>query len=323
MGFADSILEAVRRKKSVVVAGLDPEPKRFPPDLRDNWDEELYRRLWAGEPRLFPSEYRKSRRTDYHRTIEFCCRIVEQVKGAAVAVKPQVAFFERTGTLWALHKIARFAKSQGLLVILDAKRADIGSTAEAYAEAYLGDTGLGRYIDAITVNPYLGRDAVEPFLRRAREAGKGVFVLVRTSNPSAAELQDQPLATGQPVFEAVAEMVGEWGADACGESGYSNVGAVVGATAPEQLARVRQMLPHRWILVPGYGAQGAGPLDVVAGFDQNSAGLLVNASRSILYAWENHREGDPEGVRYAEWARVAAEEMRGAINKAKPRGTQR
>jgi len=294
MGFADSTLEAVRKKQSVVVVGLDPAFDHFPPCLRPARDSpEAAARAMAN----------------------FCRAIVEATANTAVAVKPQIAFFERWGPcgLQALADVARFAKEKGLLVILDAKRGDIGSTAEAYAAAYLDTPGSGLTADAITVNPYLGADSMEPFLRRARDSGKGLFVLVRTSNPSAAQLQHRKLEDGAPLYEAVAKLVREWGEQALDSSGYSNVGAVVGATAPEQLRGVRQILPQHWLLLPGYGAQGAGPLDVVAGFDDNGAGILVNAARSIIYAWERQREVDPEGRNFAEAARRAAEEMRRAI----------
>jgi orotidine-5'-phosphate decarboxylase len=300
MGFADSALQAVREKRSVVVVGLDPTLDRFPPSVQPK----------APQPEAVSRAL-----------ADFCRGIIDATKAAAVAVKAQIAFFERWGPpgLEALAEVARCAKENRLLVILDAKRGDIGSTAEAYASAYLDDSGLGPWVDAITVNPYLGADSLEPFLRRARDRGKGIFVLVRTSNPSAAQLQERPLAEGMPLYEAVAELVRQWGEEAVEAGGYSNVGAVVGATAPEQLRRVREILPYHWLLLPGYGAQGAGPLDVVAGFDKNGAGVLVNASRSIIYAWENRQDVDPDGEGYAEAAQQAAEEMRSAIAEAAAR----
>jgi len=296
-GFGDAALEAVERKRSVVVVGLDPTLGRLPLALQPR-DTTASAAAQAIE--------------------EFCVGITGAVAEIAVAVKPQIAFFERWGAsgLQALERVARFAKAKGLLVILDAKRGDIGSTAEAYAAAYLDEPGLGEAIDAITVNPYLGTDATEPFLRRAQERGKGVFVLVRTSNPSAGELQDRRLEGGTLVYEAVARLVEGWSRAAIGASGYSNVGAVVGATAPEQLRRVREILPRHWLLLPGYGTQGAGPEDVVAGLDGRGAGVLVNASRSIIYAWQERRREDAEGRDYAQAAREAAEEMREAINAA-------
>jgi len=295
--FADLALDAVEKKNSVVVVGLDPVPERFPPVAQPT----------DATPKTVAASI-----------AAFCCNIIEATLDSAIAVKPQIAFFERWGPpgLEALAEVVACAAAKALLVILDAKRGDIGSTAEAYAAAYLDPAGMGSHIHGITVNPYLGADSVEPFLRRARDDGKGVFLLVRTSNPSAAQVQDLCLGDGRPVYEAVAELVRDWSAQAVAPSGYSNVGAVVGATWPEQLRRVRSILPRHWFLLPGYGTQGAGPLDVVTGLDNNGFGLLVNASRSIIYAWEKQQESDPRGQGYASAARTAAEKMRRAIAEA-------
>ncbi len=193
----------------------------------------------------------------------FCCEIIEACARFVVAVKPQLAFFEARGLdgMAAFAEVVHFAKGCGLLTIADAKRGDIGSTSAAYAEAFLGEGDFA--CDAITVNPYLGSDALAPFVARVR-AGRGLFVLVKTSNPSSGEFQDLQ-AGGRPVWEAVAERVNGWGSDFVGASGLSSVGAVVGATYPAQAARARALMPTAIVLAPGFGAQGASAADAVAG----------------------------------------------------------
>jgi len=285
--FSVQVLEACEKKNSLVVVGLDPAYERLPAHLRQR-----------PGPQAIGA---------------FCQAIINAVAEVAVAVKPQIAFFERWGAagLAALEVVCREAKRHGLLVILDAKRGDIASTAEAYAQAYLRPENLGACIDAITLNPYLGSDSLEPFVRAARASGKCLFVLVRTSNPAAAEMQELSLKGGPALYERVAQLVRGLAAQAESGCRYPLVGAVVGATAPPQTRRVRQILDHHWLLLPGYGAQGAGALDAAAGLDENGGGLLVNASRSILYAYESEaweRAGDTHS--FAEAARWAAERMR-------------
>jgi orotidine-5'-phosphate decarboxylase len=205
--------------------------------------------------------------------------------------------------------VCREARRQGLLVILDAKRGDLESTAIAYAEALLGDTPdtAGPEVDAVTVNPYLGGDGIQPFVAAARARGKGVFVLVRTSNPSAAEFQELE-AGGRPLYLHVASAVARWGAEDIGASGMSLVGAVVGATAPEQAARVREILPRAFFLVPGYGAQGGGAGSVRPHFLPGGRGVIVNASRSIIFAHEKE-----PALPWTEAVRRAAEAARGEL----------
>ena len=237
--FADSLLASIERKRSHVVLGLDPDYALLPPALREkhealDYDDDIQRRVEA---------YR-----------EFLFRLLIEVEPEAVAVKPQLAFYEALGArgFRLYEELVEAAHSLGYLVIADAKRGDIGSSAEAYAAAHL-DVARA---DAITVNPWFGTDGLEPFLRRAREAGKGVFVLVKTSNPGSADLQDQELSSGGRVYERVADLLRGWAAGAVGASGYSNVGAVIGATHPVQAAELRLALPGVPFLVPGYGAQG-------------------------------------------------------------------
>lgn len=321
--FGDTAFEAVQAKGSCVVVGLDPVWERIPSHLcqREHGSQ--------GSSHCERSEA----------ISRFCCEIVEATEGVAAAVKPQIAFFERYGPagLEAFGEVCRFAHSRGLLVIADVKRGDIGSTSKAYAEAYLGEGAFGQCVDAITVNPYLGKDALQPFFDLAEEHGKGVFVLVRTSNPGAADIQDAVVVSRESrvqslesrphspkpraqspeprVFEHVASLVGQWAGEGQGEHGYSHIGAVVGATYPEQARKVREILPYHWLLVPGYGAQGATALDLKGLFDENKGGVLVNASRSIIYAWEREDLGEPFGEGHFERAaRVAAEKMRDEIN---------
>src|SRR5882762_10349947 len=233
MNFADRLAEASRQKDSVVLLGIDPQ--------LDTADA-------PGVPRG-------------HTLAGFCCEIVEACARSVVAVKPQLAFFEARGLegMRAFVEIVTLARSLGLITIADAKRGDIGSTSAAYAEAFLGDGDFG--CDAVTVNPYLGSDSIAPFVTRVR-AGRGVFVLVKTSNPSSGEFQDRA-GDGAPLWELVARRVEGWGSDFVGTSGLSPVGAVVGATYPQHAARARELMPHATVLVPGYGAQGASAVDAV------------------------------------------------------------
>jgi len=268
--FSDRLAAAVERRQSSLVVGLDPVVDLLPPALGGDIEA-------------------------------FCRGIVDAVADAAVAVKPQSAFFEVHGAdgVRAFWSTCDYAHEAGLLVIADAKRGDIGSTARAYAEAF-------RAADAVTVNPYLGADSVEPFLDAARAEGTGLFCLVKTSNPGSADLQDVRLADGRRVWERVAELVAKWGAGAVGASGLSAVGAVVGATYPDELADARGLLPHAPFLVPGVGAQGGTVADVAAAFTTVPGSVLVSASRSVLYAYRA-AGGDWQAAAAAEAARLAAE----------------
>jgi orotidine-5'-phosphate decarboxylase len=248
-GFGDRLAAAVAARESQIVLGLDPDPARVPDGA-------------AGAER-------------------FCRKVIDVAGSRCVAAKPQLACFERFGADgWrAYESVAAAAHDAGLLVIADAKRGDINATARAYAEAFLRDP-----VDALTVNPMLGGDAVAPFVDAAVAGGRGLFVLVRTSNPGAADLQDLALADGRLWHEAVAERVATWGAPSVGAAGLSAVGAVVGATVPERLAALRALMPHQVLLLPGVGAQGGRPDELGAAFGGRAAGALVSASRSIIYA---------------------------------------
>lgn len=210
----------------------------------------------------------------------FCRSIVDAVAEHAVAVKPQSAFFELRGVagLRAYEATCDYARDAGLLVIGDVKRGDIPTTATAYAE------GVLRHTDAVTLNAYLGGDSIEPYLEWCRNGGKGIFVLVKTSNPGGRDVQDAKLADGRHVWELVAEYVDRWGSEVIGSSGLSSVGAVVGATYPEQVAAARGLLPRSPLLLPGVGAQGATLADCAGAFTEERAAALVTTSRAVIFA---------------------------------------
>lgn len=296
--FADALIEAEQAKNSVVVVGLDTDPRRLPQFLLDEFK--------------IPGTDQLAARAKAQ--LAFNQAIIDAVDSIVPAVKVQIAFYEFLGPagIETYQKTTHYARGKGLLVIGDIKRGDIGSTADAYAEAHLeGDYSP----DAVTVNPYMGSDGILPFLQVGRRRGKGLFVLVKTSNPSSSELQD--LETGDPRqrnYEVVARKVSELGKDSIGQHGYSLVGAVVGATYPSEAVRLRMLLPHTFFLVPGYGAQGAGATDVAGCFDAGGRGAVVNASRSIIYAFEKSGGSSLADIGMA--AAHAAKQMTGEINAA-------
>lgn len=268
--FGDRLAELVERKRSQLVVGLDPRLDLLPVELR-------------GDAHLGPA-------TAALAFERFCRAVVDAVAPYVVAVKPQIAFFEALGHhgIRALEEVCAYARAADLLVLLDAKRGDIGSTARAYAQAYLEPPdGLPALADAITVNPYLGGDSIEPFLTACRRHGAGIFCLVKTSNSGSADIQDAALSDGRPLWHHVAELVDQWGEDLTGERGLSSVGAVVGATYPRAVAEARRLLPRAVLLLPGVGAQGASAGDVARAFTSGPASALVTASRSVIYAYRS------------------------------------
>jgi orotidine-5'-phosphate decarboxylase len=289
MNFGDRLAEAVERKRSSLCVGLDPRIDLLPPEVITG---------------LHPGASGRARA--YER---FCAGVIDAVVEDAVAVKPQVAFFEALGGpgISALEHVCAHAREAGLLVVVDGKRGDIDSTAAAYAEAWLQRRdGAAPVGDALTVNPYLGTDSLQPFLTACGD-GAGVFVLTRTSNPGGAELQEAVLEGGDLVWERIAEMVARWGEPYIGESGLSAVGAVVGATQPDAVARARELMPHAVLLLPGVGAQG-GRADVLhAATVTHPAGGLIAPSRSVIYAWRE-RGGD-----WRQGVRAAASELRRSV----------
>jgi orotidine-5'-phosphate decarboxylase len=277
MNFGDRLAHAVERRQSNLCVGLDPRMELLPPALLAS---------------LRPG--RAGRARAYER---FCAMVVEAVRDEAVAVKPQIAFFEALGGhgLSALERVCALARDAGLLVIADAKRGDIGSTASAYAEAWVRPRdGEPPVADAVTVNPYLGRDSLAPFLAACAE-GAGLFVVVHTSNPGASDLQSLTVGSdgadrAEPLWERVARLVAELGAAYVGSSGLSAVGAVMGATRPHAVERARELMPRTPLLLPGVGVQGGGARTVGAALGAHRAGALVSASRSVIYAWRDGRE---------------------------------
>ena len=254
--------------------------------------------------------------------MEFNKRLIDATCDIIPAIKPQVAYYEMYGIegLWALEETIAYGREKGLIVIADGKRNDIGPTAEAYSMAFLGKTDIfGKACrafnaDALTVNAYLGIDGIKPFIGDCMNENKGIFVLVKTSNPSSGQLQDMKLEDGRRVYEMMADLVRDWGDSLIGGNGYSPVGAVVGATYPEQLKILRKRMPNSWILVPGYGAQGGGAKDVAPAFDKNGLGAIVNASRSLMCAYRLDRWKDQfTHEEFAEAARAEAIRMRDDI----------
>ena len=214
--------------------------------------------------------------------------VLDTIAGLASVVKPQLAFFEQYGSagIQAFEDTVQAAKQRGLLVIADGKRNDVDSTAEAYATAYLGEKAFD--VDAMTVTPYLGRDSMLPYVDACREHGKGIFIVLKTSNPGSRDYQDQVLQdTGRPLYETIAQTIREFGEGLVGESGYSSIGAVIGATFPADASRLRALLPRAFILVTGYGAQGASSRGAAACFNADGLGAIVNSSRGITYSFGN------------------------------------
>jgi orotidine-5'-phosphate decarboxylase len=282
--FRERLERLAAERRSVLCVGLDPRPELFP--------DEVFRGVRDGPAGLARALER------------FCNGIVEAVAEHAVAVKPQLAFFEQAGHhgMAAAERVSELARERGLLVIADGKRGDIGSTAEAYAAAYLGPRGNAVPLaDALTVNPYLGADSLEPFAQACRSHGGLAFVLVRTSNPGGADIQELQLADGSRVWEHVARIVASLAPVA---------GAVVGATQPGAVARARELMPHATFLLPGVGAQGGDVAALGPAFAPGPAGGLVSASRSVLYAsrepgrWQAAAAAEASRLREAAWAVV-------------------
>ncbi len=305
MSFA-ALQEKIIATGNPTVAGLDARLSYVPPFLVEQAVQ----------------EYGETRKAAAEAIFAFNCGLMDALSGIVPAVKPQAAYYELLG--WEgvemMERTIRYAKEKGLYVIADIKRGDIGATASAYAEGWLGKTTVGSAklpcfdADCVTVNGYMGADAVSPFLKVANEEDKALFALVRTSNPSAVDLQDLEL-DGKKVYEVMGDLVAKWGEGYEDAYGYNRVGAVVGATWPEQLAQLRKALPHTFFLVPGYGAQGGTAEDVQYAFDSQGHGAIVNSSRGIMCAWQKTGHN---GEDYGEAARAAAIAMRDAITAITP-----
>ena len=290
----DRMIEKIAQLQNPTVAGLDPKLSYIPEYIREKALKEHGKTLEAAAAAVL--EYNRG--------------LIDALCGIVPAVKPQAAYYEAFG--WqgvkVLAETIAYAKEKGMFVITDGKRNDIGTTMEAYAAAHLGKTEVEGEVltpfgaDALTVNGYLGSDGIAPVAKVCKEQDGGMFVLVKTSNPSSGELQDRILEDGMTVYRTMGERCEEWGKELPGKYGYSGVGAVVGATYPKQLGELRKALPHTFFLVPGYGVQGGGAKDVAPAFDTKGLGAIVNASRSILCAWQK------TGAAPEDFAKAAAAE---------------
>ena len=306
MNAIDDLIEKIKETGNPTVMGLDPRYDMIPEIVRNKYSNNLE---GIAESIL---EYNKE--------------LIDNTYDIIPAIKPQLAFYEMFGLegMKAFKETCKYAKEKGMLVIADAKRGDIGSTAKGYSNAYLGQTPIGddkvevfENIDFLTVNPYLGVDSITPFVEDCAKYGKGIFVLVKTSNPSSGELQDLKLENGKTVYEHVASLVEKWGEDLIGKYGYSSVAAVVGATYPDQLKEIREKAPHTYFLIPGYGAQGGKAEDIALGFDENGLGGIVNASRSLMCAYKSDKwKNEFEEKDYAKATRAEAIRMRDELQQA-------
>jgi orotidine-5'-phosphate decarboxylase len=290
MTFGDRVAAAVEAKRSQLLVGLDPRPELLPVELR--------------------GDIHRSRAAAADAVGRFCRGLIDAVAPYVMGVKAQLAYFETLGAdgLRAFEEICEYARAANLLVVADAKRGDIGSTARAYADAYLElREDRPPPVDALTVNPYLGSDSIEPFVAACRRSGNGIFCLVKTSNAGSADIQDAALSDGRRVWQHVAELVAEWGQDLVGDRGLSSVGAVVGATYPRAIGEARRLMPQAILLLPGVGAQGGTPADVARAFTSGPASALVPVSRAVIYAFR---------VDGADWRKAAAAEaarLRGEV----------
>ncbi len=314
------LIERIKEKNAPIVVGLDPMISYVPKAIMDEALAQYEETLEAAGEAIW----------------QFNKAIVDEIYDLIPAVKPQIAMYEQFGVpgIIAFDKTVRYCKQKGLIVIGDVKRNDIGTSSAAYANGHIGSVMIGRtelrgfYEDMITVNPYLGSDGIKPFVDICREKDKGIFVLVKTSNPSSGEFQDRIMidgnadddisaedlvASGKPLYQLVAEKVNEWGAD-CMDGDYSEIGAVVGATYPAMGAELRKIMPHAYILVPGYGAQGGTAASLRPYFNKDGLGAIVNSSRGIICAYQQNAYKEFGEEHFAEASRQAVIDMRDDIN---------
>ena len=297
--FTDRLIENIIQTQNHSVVGLDPKIDFLPEHLGKNLDKNDFQAVADA-------------------FLEFNKKLIDSTYDIIPAVKPQVAFYEQFGVpgFDCFVKTCEYAKSKGLLVVGDVKRGDIGTTAEAYSDFYLGGSASSCATDCITVNPYLGTDSLEPFTKDCIDNGKGIFILVKTSNKSSIDLQDL-VADGKKIYEHVAELVLKIGAKQIGKHGYSFAGAVVGATFKEEAKMLREKMKNVYFLVPGYGAQGGTSDDAAESFNNDGLGAIVNSSRGIIAAWKSPQYKDKfSESQYAEAARQATIDMRDDINGA-------
>ena len=304
--FIDKLVEQIQNKKSCVLVGLDPRLEYIPASFKD----------------IYYKEYGIGLKAVGEILLDFNKKIIDYVYDVVPAIKPQIAFYEQYGLegLSAYIETCKYGQEKGLLVIGDVKRGDIGTTSKAYSNAHLGNITIESNtfesfaVDAITVNPYLGDDCLKEFMDDIHKKNRGMFVLVKTSNPTSGQLQDLEVE-GKKIYEYVASMVYEWSLKTLGNSGYSSVGGVVAATHPNQAKKLRMLMPKAYFLVPGYGAQGGSVEDIIDCFNDDGLGAVINSSRDIMYAFRKNDKGYDE-KHFGEAARAEVLEMRKRINEA-------
>lgn len=305
MNAIDNLIEKIKKTNNPTVMGLDPRYEMLPKCVTDKYSQDL-----EGAAKAI---------------IEYNKALIDATYDIVPAIKPQIAFYEMFGIpgMKAFQETCQYAKEKGMVVIADIKRGDIGSTAQGYSNAFLGRTSIGEKeetiydVDFVTINPYMGTDCVKPFVEDCKKYNKGIFILVKTSNPSSGELQDLKLENKKEVYRQVTDLVEKWGEELRGKYGYSSIAAVVGATYPEQLEQIRKAAPHTYFLIPGYGAQGGKANDIALGFDSNGLGGIVNASRSLMCAYKSDRWKEQyTEEEYAKATRAEALRMRDEINQA-------
>lgn len=297
----DKLIKKIRQTNNPTVMGLDPRYDMIPDCITKKYSKDLEGACKA--------------------ILEFNKALIDATYDIIPAVKPNIAFYEMFGIggIKAFEETCNYAKEKQMIIIADSKRGDIGSTAQAYSNAFIGRTqiaeGLENIFDIefVTLNPYLGIDGVQPFIEDAKKYNKGMFILVKTSNKSSGEIQDLETEDGEAIYVKVAKLVNQWGKELIGENGYSSVGAVVGATYPQQLQELRKIMPNAYFLIPGYGAQGGNAKDIALGFDQNRLGGIVNASRSLMCAYKKSNEKEED---FAKATREEAIRMKEELNQA-------
>lgn len=298
----DKLINKIQEMQNPTVIGLDPRYEMIPEFIKNKYEKNLEGVAEA--------------------ILEFNKKIIDAVYDIIPAVKPQIAFYEMYGLegMKVFEKTCKYAKEKGMIVIADIKRGDIGTTAKAYSNAFLGKTLIGDKeesiydVDFVTLNPYMGIDAIKPFIDDCKKYNKGVFILVKTSNPSSGDIQDLQLESGEKVYTKVVKLVEDWGKDLVGEYGYTSISAVVGATYPKQLEELRKEAPHTFFLIPGYGAQGGKAEDILLGFDKNGIGGIVNSSRGLMCAYKSERWSSKyTEMQFAEATRAEALRMKGEL----------
>ena len=301
----DILIDKIKKMNNPTVLGLDPRYDMVPECIKSKYEKDFNGTMEA--------------------ILELDKRLIDSICDIIPAVKINTAFYEMFGFkgMQVFEEICKYAKEKDMIVIADAKRGDIGTTAQAYSNAFLGETPIANNetyimgnIDFVTVNPYLGIDGVKPFIEDCKKYNKGIFVLVKTSNPSSGELQDLKLEDGKTIYAKVAELVNSWGEELIGEYGYSSISSVVGATYREQLEELRKIMPHSYFLIPGYGAQGGKAEDIALGFE-NGIGGIVNSSRGLMCAYKSDRWKEKYSEeQFAEATRAEALRMREDLNQA-------